>query len=472
MARNPKAVAVAVLEAFGGRENIYKVSHCATRLRVELHDDKKMNKQAFDSIEGVNGYFFQSGQHQVILGTGFVNKVFAEFEKMGIAESQGEKEEEESTSNKGKMQQLTKTFADIFIPVIPVLIATGLLMGLRGLLINGFGMEMSGTILKLSQVLTDTAFTFIPVLVTWSAMKKFGGSPVIGVALGLMLVAPQLPDKWAVSFGEAEPLLLPFLGFDIPITGMQSSILPAVFMGWLAAKIEKSARKYIPEVLDLILTPFVTLLFSLILGLVMVGPLILGIENLITSGIMYFFELPFGLGGFIYGGAIQFLAITGMHHTIVPITVKMVAETGYDLINPIGTAAIAGQAGAALAVVLQQKNRIKRSNMFGSVIPAFLGITEPVMFAINLPKVKPFLFGCLGGAVGGGLASILGIAAAGTGSTMLPGLLLYIGGGFFQYILVILVALAVSFLVTFFVYREKQEEEVEHPEMNYDVKHG
>lgn len=469
MAKNPTKVAHSVLQALGGKENIYRISHCATRLRVELNDDTLIKKEALGSIEGVSGYFYQSGQHQIILGTGFVNKVYSELEKDGVSDSRDGSNGSEKTNN-SKIQQLTKTFADIFIPVIPVLIATGLLMGLRGLLVNGFGMELSSTILKLSQVLTDTAFTFIPVLITWSAMKKFGGSPVIGIALGLMLVAPQLPDKWAVSFGEADPLLLSILGFDIPITGMQSSILPAVFMGWLAAKTEKIARKYIPEMLDLILTPFVTLLFSLILGLVIVGPLILGIENLLTSGIMYFFELPFGIGGFVYGGTIQLLAITGMHHTIVPITVKMVAETGYDLINPIGTAAIAGQAGAALAVVIKQRDKIKRSNMLGSVIPAFFGITEPVMFAINLPKVKPFIYGCLGGAVGGGLASILGIAAAGTGSTMLPGLLLYIGDGFFQYILVILVALTTSFLVTFIAYREKSS--VKQPKLNYNIKHG
>lgn len=464
MAKNPKVVASSVLKALGGKENISRMSHCATRLRVELYDDQKLDKQALDTIEGVSGYFYQSGQHQIILGTGFVNKVFAELVKEGVAEGSADDQAASVDSNKTKVQRLTKTFADIFIPIIPVLIATGLLMGLRGLLVNGLGMELSDTLIVLSQVLTDTAFIFIPVLVTWSAMKNFGGSPVIGITLGLMLVAPQLPDKWAVSFGEVDPLLLTVLGFDIPITGMQSSILPAVFMGWLAARIEKSARKVIPDVLDLILTPFITLLSSLILGLVMIGPLILGIENLITDGIMYFFELPFGAGGFIYGGAIQFLAITGMHHTIVPITVKMVAETGYDLINPIGTAAIAGQAGAAIAVILKQKNKIKRSNMFGSVIPAFFGITEPVMFAINLPKVKPFFFGCLGGAVGGGLASILGIAAAGTGSTMLPGLLLYIGDGFFQYILVILVALSTSLFITLLAYREKQE--IEQPALN------
>ncbi|MYL52735.1 PTS sugar transporter subunit IIA [Pontibacillus yanchengensis] len=455
MAKDAKKVAQSILEAFGGEENIHSMAHCATRLRVVLVDDDLFDKESIEAIEGVNGYFFQSGQHQVILGTGFVNKVYAALVEMGVAEGDVK---EEAKKNMSLAQQLTRAFADIFIPIIPVLVATGLLMGLRGLLLNGFNLELSSQLLTLSQVLTDTSFTFIPVLVTWSAMKKFGGSPVIGIALGLMLVAPQLPSKWAVTFGDAEPLLLPFLGFDIPITGMQSSILPAVFMGWLASKIEKTARKRTPEALDLILTPFITLLFSLVLGLVLVGPMILGIENVITSGIMYFFELPYGIGGVIYGGAIQFLAITGMHHTIIPITVKMVSETGYDLINPIGTAAIAGQAGAALAIISATRNKVKRSNMTSAVIPAFLGITEPVMFAITLPKVKPFLYGCLGGAVGGGLASLLGIAAAGTGSTMLPGMLLYIGDGLLQYILVIAVALTTAFLATRFAYKEKTEE--------------
>lgn len=329
-------------------------------------------------------------------------------------------------------------------------------MGLRGLIVDGFGVELSPELLTLSQVLTDTAFIFIPVLVTWSAMKNFGGTPVIGVVLGLMLVAPQLPDKWAVAFGEAQPLVVSIFGLDLSITGMQSSILPAVFIGWLAARLERTFRKIVPNVLDLILTPFLTLLTSLVLGLVLVGPFILLIENMLTDAIMYFFELPFGIGGVIYGGLIQFLAVTGMHHTIVPVTVKMVAETGYDIINPIGTAAIAGQAGAALAIVMSIKDKVKRSTMFSSVIPAFFGITEPVMFAINLPKGSPFLFGCIGGAVGGGLASVLGLAAAGTGSTMIPGMLLYIGDGLLLYVLVIMVALLTSFTITKLAYREKE----------------
>ncbi|SES28615.1 PTS transporter subunit EIIC [Salipaludibacillus aurantiacus] len=455
MAKDAKKVTTAIIESLGGKENIRKVSHCATRLRVELYDDQKFNQELLDSVEGISGYFYKSGQHQIILGTGFVNKVYDEVIKAGVAESSEEEgKEDNGESNKTTIQQLTKTFASIFIPVIPVLIATGLLMGLRGLLVDGFGMELSETVLNLSQVLTDTAFVFIPVLITWSAMKQFGGSPIIGIALGLMLVSPILPSKWDVTFDNAEPLLLTVLGFDLPITGMQSTILPAVFMGWIAARIEKAARKVVPDLLDLLLTPFITLFASMILGLVVVGPLILGVEELISSFIMFFFNLPLGIGGIVYGGAIQFLTITGMHHTMVPISVQMVAETGFDLINPIGTAAIAGQAGAGLAVVIKQRNRIKRANMFGSVIPTFFGITEPVMFAINLPKVSPFLFGCLGGAAGGWLASLWGLAAAGTGTTMLPGLLLYLGGGFFQYMLVILLALGTAFVTTMVAFRE------------------
>ena len=344
--------------------------------------------------------------------------------------------------------------SDIFVAIIPALVATGLLMGLRGLLVNGFGIELSPQLNTLSQVLTDTAFIFIPVLVTWSAMRVFGGNPVLGIVLGLMLVAPQLASKWDVAFGNAEAMIIPFMGFEIAVTGLQSSILPAVFMGWFAALVERTSRKYIPEVLDLILTPFITLLVSLIAGLVFVGPILLGIEKLITEAVLYFLQIPYGIGGLIYGGAIQFMAVTGMHHTIVPITIAMVTDTGFDYINPLGTAAIAGQFGAAMAVMSMQTDKVKRTGMFGAALPALFGITEPAMFAITLPRVKPFLYGCVGGALGGCLGAIAGIGSAGTGATMLPGVLLYLGGGLGMYVLVMLVGAASAFALTKLLYKE------------------
>ncbi|MGI3066447.1 PTS transporter subunit EIIC [Vibrio diabolicus] len=452
MARDANVVAKNVMTLLGGQENITQLNHCATRLRVVVKDDNSVDVEGLSATEGVHGYFFQNGQHQVILGTGFVGKVFEVLQGDNLIEQHSRSEE--TKEKVSTFQTVTRTFSDIFVAIIPALVATGLLMGLRGLLVNGFGIELSPQLNTLSQVLTDTAFIFIPVLVTWSAMRVFGGNPVLGIVLGLMLVAPQLANKWDVAFGNAEALIIPFMGFDISVTGLQSSILPAVFMGWFAAMIERTSRKYIPEVLDLILTPFITLLISLIVGLVFVGPTLLGIEKLITEAVLYFLQIPYGIGGLIYGGAIQFMAVTGMHHTIVPITIAMVTDTGFDFINPLGTAAIAGQFGAAMAVMTMQTNKVKRSGMFGAALPALFGITEPAMFAITLPRVKPFLYGCVGGAMGGCIGAIAGIGSAGTGATMLPGILLYLGGGLSMYIVVMLVGAITAFTLTKLFYKE------------------
>ncbi|SBS64666.1 PTS transporter subunit EIIC [Vibrio atlanticus] len=452
MARDAKVVANRVMALLGGEGNIAQLNHCATRLRVVTKDDEQVDAEGLSATEGVHGYFFQNGQHQVILGTGFVGKVFAIMKgNEAIEEAPQTEEQKDKVST---FQTVTRTFSDIFVAIIPALVATGLLMGLRGLLVNGFGIELSPQLNTLSQVLTDTAFIFIPVLVTWSAMRVFGGNPVLGIVLGLMLVAPQLASKWDVAFGNAEAMMIPFMGFEIAVTGLQSSILPAVFMGWFAALVERTSRKHIPEVLDLILTPFITLLVSLIAGLVFVGPILLGIEKLITEAVLYFLQIPYGIGGLIYGGAIQFMAVTGMHHTIVPITIAMVTDTGFDYINPLGTAAIAGQFGAAMAVMSMQTDKVKRTGMFGAALPALFGITEPAMFAITLPRVKPFLYGCIGGALGGCLGAIAGIGSAGTGATMLPGVLLYLGGGLGMYVLVMLVGAASAFALTKLLYKE------------------
>ena len=452
MARDAKVVADRVMALLGGEGNIVQLNHCATRLRVVAKDDEKVDAEGLSATEGVHGYFFQNGQHQVILGTGFVGKVFAIMK--GNEAIEETPQAEEKNDKVSTFQTVTRTFSDIFVAIIPALVATGLLMGLRGLLVNGFGIELSPQLNTLSQVLTDTAFIFIPVLVTWSAMRVFGGNPVLGIVLGLMLVAPQLASKWDVAFGNAEAMIIPFMGFEIAVTGLQSSILPAVFMGWFAALVERTSRKYIPEVLDLILTPFITLLVSLIAGLVFVGPILLGIEKLITEAVLYFLQIPYGIGGLIYGGAIQFMAVSGMHHTIVPITIAMVTDTGFDYINPLGTAAIAGQFGAAMAVMSMQTDKVKRTGMFGAALPALFGITEPAMFAITLPRVKPFLYGCVGGALGGCLGAIAGIGSAGTGATMLPGVLLYLGGGLGMYVLVMLVGAASAFALTKLLYKE------------------
>ena len=261
-------VAQEILKNIGGKENIKSMEHCATRLRLIVKDKSLINEKAIENIDGVRGQFFAAAQYQIILGTGFVNKVFAAMNGEGVETGNIK---EDAYSDMTLPQKISRTLGDIFVPIIPVLVATGLFMGLRGLLTN-LGVEFSPTFNTLSEVLTDTAFIFLPALVAWSTMKKFGGTPVVGIVLGLMLVAPQLPNAWQVA-GGADPIYISLLGISIPIVGYQGSVLPALVLGIIAAKLEKFIRKFMPDVLDLIFTPFLTLLVSMILGLLVVGPI-------------------------------------------------------------------------------------------------------------------------------------------------------------------------------------------------------
>ena len=352
---------------------------------------------------------------------------------------------------------MTKMISDIFIPIIPVLLATGILMGVRSLLVNGFGIAFSAEFDSIYTILTDTAYTFIPVLVAWSACKKFGGSPILGIVLGLMLVSPNLPDKWAVVNGTAQALQIDMGFLTLNITGYQSSVIPALFMGFFAATLEKKLHKIIPDIVDMLLVPFLTLLISLLVGLFAVGPVLSAVEKGMTDLILMLLKLPFGIGGIAYGGLIQILCSVGMHHTVTSIIVSIFTETGVDYINPMGAAAIAGQLGAGLAVVMMQKNRQARANMIPALIPALFGISEPVMYGLTFPRIKPFFMGCLGGAVGGGFAAVVGLCAKGTGASMLPGMLLYLQGGMLQYLIVLALAVGVGFAGTWAVSRKAEK---------------
>lgn len=456
MKKDPVVTAKQLLEAVGGKENVTSVMHCATRLRLSLKDASLLNKEAINDADGVAGYFEKSGQHQIILGTGYVNKVCAEFQKLTGLYGE-EAPAPVDTQNVSKFQQVTKLISDIFIPIIPVLLATGILMGLQSLLTNGFHIEFSDNLNTLFNVLTGTAYTFIPVLVTWSATKKFGGSPILGIVLGLMLVSPSLPDKWNVVNGLADPLQFALGPITLNVTGYQSSVIPALFLGWFAASLEKKLHKIIPDIVDMLLVPFLTLLISLLLGLFVVGPVLSGIEKGLTDIILQMLTLPFGIGGIVYGGGIQLLCAVGMHHTVTPVIVSIFAETGLDFINPMGSAAIAGQLGAGLAIVMMTKNKQKRANMIPALIPALFGISEPVMYGITFPRLKPFFMGCIGGAAGGAFAGIVSLAAKGTGASMIPGALLYLQGGMIQYILVLVISVGVAYLLTRIVMKNKAD---------------
>lgn len=468
MAKTDKQIAQEVLDAVGGRENIASIAHCATRLRIMVNDKEKVNQEQVEDIEKVKGAFYNSGQYQIIFGTGTVNKIYDAITSLGIVGKSTDEVKTERKKQGNAFQRAIRVFGDVFVPIIPVLVATGLFMGLRGVLMNEqilewMGMtpkDISPNFILFTQVLTDTAFAFLPALVAWSAFKVFGGSPVLGIVLGLMLVNPALPNAYAVGDGSAEALK--FFGF-IPVVGYQGSVLPAFFVGLIGAKFEQLLRKRIPDAIDLIVTPFVTLLVMITLGLFVIGPVFHGLETIILTGTKWVLDLPYGIAGLIIGFFQQIIVVTGVHHIFNFMEIQLLEEFKYNEFNPIISAAMTAQGAATVAVGLKTRNAKLKALALPSAFSAFLGITEPAIFGVNLRYFKPFVCGLIGGAVGGFLASLLHLKASGMAITVLPGTLLFIQdiGQLPFYLLVLAVSFAVGFTLTwFFGYSDKMAEEL------------
>ena len=451
-------IAKKVIEALGGRENVNSVAHCATRLRVMVKDEAKINKDAIENLEKVQGAFFNSGQYQIIFGTGTVNKMYDEVVALGLPTSTKAEMKAEAAKQGNWFQRAIRTFGDVFVPIIPVIVATGLFMGVRGLL-TALGMTLPEDVTTYTQILTDTAFIILPGLVVWSTFRVFGGNPAVGIVLGMMLVSDSLPNAWAVASG-GEVTAMQFFGF-IPVVGLQGSVLPAFIIGVVGAKFEKAVRKVVPDVLDLLVTPFVTLLVMSILGLFVIGPVFHVVENYILIGTKAILNLPFGLGGFLIGGVHQLIVVSGVHHIFNLLEVQLLAADHANPFNAIITAAMTAQGAATVAVGVKTKNPKLKTLAFPAALSAFLGITEPAIFGVNLRFRKPFFLSLIAGAIGGGLASILGLAGTGNGITVIPGTMLYIGNGqLLQYLLMVAVSFVLGFALTYMFGYEDEVEEV------------
>ena len=463
-------IAKKVIEALGGRENVNSVAHCATRLRVMVKDEAKINKDAIENLEKVQGAFFNSGQYQIIFGTGTVNKMYDEVVALGLPTSSKAEMKAEAAKQGNWFQRAIRTFGDVFVPIIPVIVATGLFMGVRGLL-NALGMTLPEDVTTYTQILTDTAFIILPGLVVWSTFRVFGGNPAVGIVLGMMLVSGSLPNAWAVASG-GEVTAMNFFGF-IPVVGLQGSVLPAFIIGVVGAKFEKAVRRVVPDVLDLLVTPFVTLLVMSILGLFVIGPVFHVVENYILLGTKAILNLPFGLGGFLIGGVHQVIVVSGVHHIFNLLEVQLLAADHANPFNAIITAAMTAQGAATVAVGVKTKNPKLKTLAFPAALSAFLGITEPAIFGVNLRFRKPFFLSLIAGAIGGGLASILGLAGTGNGITIIPGTMLYIGNGQLpQYLLMVAVSFALGFALTYmFGYEDETDGEstVKKPEVSEEV---
>ncbi len=457
-----REIAEKVIELVGGKGNIQSVAHCATRLRIITADKEKINMKAVEDLDKVKGSFFNSGQYQIIFGTGLVNKIYDEVQSIlgsSVTANAAPVKKEGSA-----FQRAVRMFGDVFVPIIPVLVATGLFMGLRGLLtqeafLSMFGMSsdsLPNNLILFTQVLTDTAFSFLPALVCWSTFRIFGGNPVIGIVIGLMLVNPALPNAYEVGQQTASPLY--FFGF-IPVVGYQGSVLPAFITGIVGSKIEKFLKKKIPDSVDLIITPFLILLSSSLLALFVIGPIFHQVELVVLAVVEKLLVLPLGIGGLIYGCFGQLLGIFGIHHILNFLEISMLSQTGWNMLNPIGTCGNMAQAGAVLAVAIKSRNAKMKQIAYPSAFSATLGITEPAVFGVTLRLGKPFIMSMIGGGVGGFLASILGLKATGMALTGIPGTLLYLNNQLPIYLFVNAVAMAVSFALTYTIgYKDAPEE--------------
>ncbi|RVU93106.1 PTS beta-glucoside transporter subunit IIBCA [Enterococcus avium] len=418
------------LVAVVGEDNIVSATHCATRLRLQVKDRKAIDDSQVEQMEEVKGVFYNAGQYQIILGTGIVNKVYAALQKTysfnEISKDQIAKDEA------SPLQRAVRNIADIFVPIIPILGATGLFLGLKGVLFNETVLRVMGLTpnsipewLSASvTILTDTAFGFLTAFICWSAFKKLGGLPIIGFLIGLMLVSPALPNAYAVAGGTAEPIMA--FGV-IPLVGYKGSILTALITGMIGATLEKKLRKNMPNAMDLIFTPFLVILISVFVALFVLGPIVHAFEGQAVKVIEMFLHLPLGIGGLIIGFLYPIAVMTGMHHMFIMIETSLIATTGF---NPLITVcAMYGFANAAvcLAIALRTRNTSVKTAGISATVTQMLGVSEPALFGVVMRTGMKAILVMLGSsAVGGMVLSLLGIQANSYGLAVLLSPLMYI----------------------------------------------
>ena len=450
-----------VLENVGGASNIVSAAHCATRLRLVIADNSLVNKKELENAEGAKGVFEAQGQLQIIFGTGVVNKVYEEFTKQaGISEASKEEVKQAAASRAPWYQRAIKTLGDIFVPIIPAIVASGFLMGLMDALNfmvnNGFvNMDTSGSIYVFAKLFSNTAYVFLPILIAFSAAKVFGGNPFLGAVIGMIMIHPDLQNAWTVSSGVE--VMQPVFGglYSVPLVGYQGHVIPVIIAVWVMCQIEKRLHKIVPAMIDLFVTPLVSVFVTGYLTLAVIGPIFTSIENSIIGGVQWLLTLPFGVGSFIMGGLYAITVVAGIHHMYTLIDLGQLARYGFTYWLPLASAANVGQGGAALAVALKTRDAKIKSMALPSALSACMGITEPAIFGVNLRFMTPFVGGLAGGACGSLYASIVGLGATGTGVTGIFGLLLHLHMPL-QYLLMMAISFGVSFAVTWVFWKPEQ----------------
>ncbi|MCM2981804.1 PTS system trehalose-specific EIIBC component [Niallia circulans] len=446
-----------IIEAIGGKENISAATHCVTRLRFALADEAKVDKEKLESLDLVKGSFSANGQFQVVIGPGTVEKVYKELiNQTGASEGSKDDVKKASEQNLNPLQRAVKMLADIFIPILPAIVTAGLLMGINNVL-TGEGIFFEQSVVQaypqwadfasIINLIANTAFTFLPGLIGWSAMTRFGGSPLLGIVLGLMLVHPDLLNAW--GYGKAEEIpTWNIFGLEVEKVGYQGQVLPVLLASYVLAKLEIFLRNRIPDSFQMLFVAPIALLVTGFVSFIAIGPITFFIGNMITDGVVAIFDFAPILGGLIYGGLYAPLVITGMHHTFLAVDLQLIGSTGGTFLWPMVALSNIAQGSAALAMLFILKDEKLKSLSVTSAISAYLGVTEPALFGVNLRFRFAFISAIIGSAIAGAFISIQAVKAPSIGVGGLPGFLSIFPNNWGAFFIGMAIVIIVPFLLT------------------------
>lgn len=450
-----------IVQAVGGKDNIAAATHCVTRLRFALVDEGKVNKEELENIDLVKGSFSANGQFQVVIGQGTVDKVYNEMvDVTGIGHATKQEIKDAASKNLNPLQRAIKTLADIFIPILPAIVTAGLLMGINNVL-TGQGIFFDKKSLvdvypqwadfaSIINLIANTAFTFLPALIGWSAVKKFGGNALLGIVLGLMLVHPDLLNAWAYGSTDKIPEWNLF-GLHIQKIGYQGQVLPVLVASWVLAKMELFLKKRIADAFQLLLVAPIALLVTGFLSFIVIGPITFAIAGAITHAVVAIFHAAPALGGLIYGLLYAPLVITGMHHTFLAVDLQLIGSTGTTFLWPMVALSNIAQGSAALGMMFATRDEKVKGLSLTSAISAFLGITEPAMFGVNLRFRFAFISAIIGSAIAGMFITINHVLAPSVGVGGLPAFLSIRAQNWGPFFIGMAIAIIVPFVLTLFI---------------------
>ncbi|CQD31746.1 sucrose-specific PTS transporter subunit IIBC [Yersinia mollaretii] len=438
----------ALLPLLGGKENIISAAHCATRLRLVLADDSLVQKSAVEKLEGVKGCFSNAGQLQVIFGTGLVNKVYAEFIQVaGINESSKSEAADAAARKLNPFQRIARLLSNIFVPIIPAIVASGLLMGLLGMVKTYGWADANSALFIMLDMFSSAAFIILPILIGFTAAKEFGGNPYLGATLGGILTHPALTNAWGVAGGFHT---MNFFGMEVAMIGYQGTVFPVLLAVWFMSLLEKRLRKVIPDALDLILTPFLTVIITGFVALLFIGPAGRVLGDGISLVLSTLISHAGWLAGLLFGGLYSIIVITGIHHSFHAIEAGLLGNPniGVNFLLPIWSMANVAQGGACLAVYFKTRDAKIKAIVIPSAFSAMLGITEAAIFGINLRFIKPFLAALAGGALGGAWVVANHVNMTAVGLTGIPGIAIVQGNSIINYLIGLVVAFSSAFIIS------------------------